>query len=94
MDQNLIERKVFVANEAIFYPWQAIEQIKSIFVCYMQDSDVKFSSHYDFGKEKRLIGDANRVQQVLLNLVSNARKFVSQIGGRIQINAGLSQNAG
>jgi len=40
MDQNLIENKVFVANDALFYPKQTVEQIRSIFVSYMQDCDV------------------------------------------------------
>ena len=43
MDQNLIEKKVFVANDALFYPKQTVEQIKRIFVTYMQDCNVKIN---------------------------------------------------
>lgn len=36
-----------------------------------------------------LVGDVDRIQQVLLNLTSNAIKFVPKIGGVIQIHSRL-----
>lgn len=94
LDHNLMDHNVFMANKTLFYPQQVIEQIKLIFVSYMQDSDVKINSQYDFDPALRLIGDAERIQQVLLNLLSNARKFVPLVKGKIDIKASIIMNAG
>jgi two-component system sensor histidine kinase/response regulator len=40
---------------------------------------------------KTLIGDVNRIQQVLLNLLSNARKFVPKTDGIIKIESLLTK---
>jgi len=39
-----------------------------------------------------LLGDADRIQQVLLNLLSNARKYVPKNNGRIMIESELQQH--
>lgn len=42
-------------------------------------------------KDQTLIGDVNRIQQVLLNLVSNASKFVpKKAGGIIEVDFKLN----
>ena len=55
----------------------------------MQSFDVKFISESAFNEDTILIGDADRVQQVLLNLLSNARKFVPKSNGVIEIHSAL-----
>ena len=40
---------------------------------------------------KTLLGDVNRIQQVLLNLLSNARKFVPKTDGIIKIESLLTK---
>lgn len=44
---------------------------------------------YDPSTERNLIGDVDRIQQVLLNLASNAAKFAPRSGGKIEIKAKL-----
>lgn len=44
---------------------------------------------YDDSLTPALFGDVDRIQQVLINLTSNARKFVPLRGGIIRIKAAL-----
>ena len=48
---------------------------------------MKIRSTFNFDDEQRLFGDLDRIQQVLLNLMSNARKYVSKENGLIDIKA-------
>ena len=48
-----------------------------------------------FAEDRLLVGDAGRIQQVLLNLLSNARKYVPKnTSGKIKINSMITQNDG
>lgn len=49
----------------------------------MRDCDVKVISKTKLKDVETLIGDVDRIQQVLLNLSSNARKFVPRQHGCI-----------
>ena len=51
--------------------------------------DVEVLGSYDTSLQNDLIGDVDRIQQVLLNLTSNAAKFVPKAGGIIRISASL-----
>ena len=93
LDQNLIEHNIFEPVQALFSPIQAITQIKNIIQNSMRYfSDVNVTLSFDIDPDKMLIGDADRLQQVLMNVLSNARKFVPQKGGRIQIHASLIES--
>jgi len=46
---------------------------------------------FQFDQDKALVGDVDRIQQVLLNLLSNARKFVPKQQGLILVKAELSE---
>ena len=81
LDQNLIEHNIFVPNNVEFSPFEAIDQIKNILESTMRDDDVKIYSRSTLRKSLELVGDVDRIQQVLLNLSTNARKYVSKKDG-------------
>lgn len=76
LDQGLISHGKFVANQVEFTPNQAVSQIKDILYNSLLDKDVQVTSNYDSNLNGVCVGDVDRIQQVLLNLTSNARKFV------------------
>ena len=55
---------------------------------------MKIRSKFNFADEQKLLGDVDRLQQVLLNLMSNARKFVPKERGLIDIEVTLQQTEG
>lgn len=51
----------------------------------MQELSVKFEMVHSPKLPQNLLGDVDRIQQVLINLLANARKFVSKTAGIIRI---------
>ena len=89
LDQNLIEHNIFVPNESSFSPLQAVDQITNILENSMKENNVQVISTSEIHEEQTLIGDVDRIQQVLLNLVSNARKYVPKERGVIKFESCL-----
>jgi signal transduction histidine kinase len=76
LDQNLIEHKAFVPRQIEFSPHAAITRIKNLVEAHTNKYDIQIVDSYRFDQDKALVGDVDRIQQVLLNLLSNSRKFV------------------
>ena len=88
LDQNLIDHNKFVPVEAIFSAQTTVEPFKNILENQLKFHDVKIVCQYEERSlENNLIGDVDRIQQVLLNLTSNAAKYVPRRGGEIRISA-------
>jgi two-component system, sensor histidine kinase and response regulator len=85
LDSNLIENGKFVANQVEFRACQAIEEIATIIQQSIEKFDVDFLFDFDPALSSVLLGDVNRIQQVLLNLLTNARKYVPKKKGVIKI---------
>ena len=95
LDQNLIEHNIFVPVDSEFLPHQAVLQITNMFESSMRDQDVKIVTTSNFTKDQTLIGDVNRIQQVLVNLVSNACKFVpKKADGVIEVDFNINDASG
>lgn len=56
--------------------------------------DVKVQENYDSRLNRDFVGDVDRIQQVMLNLTSNARKYVPKIEGMIKIQTELINEDG
>lgn len=89
LDQNLIEHNIFLPVESSFSPFLAIEQIKNILENSLSESGVQVVSNSTIHEDQIILGDVDRIQQVLLNLVSNAQKFVPKNRGMIKFESSL-----
>lgn len=70
---------------------EVIKTIKSLFTLKAQQKNIKLIINIDHKIPEALIGDAVRLNQVLINLVSNALKFTSK--GWVELNADLKSIA-
>jgi signal transduction histidine kinase len=85
LDLAKIERGQFQLNPQPFAlePW--LEQATAAYVAQGQAKGVVVSTRLDFGLPARVVGDALRIRQVLVNLLSNALKFTRT--GRVDVEA-------
>ncbi len=56
---------------------EVIKNVVELMISQADDKGVRLSYHLEPGTITRLIGDPNRLRQILLNLVSNGVKFTS-----------------
>ncbi|MDD3222563.1 MAG: response regulator [Clostridia bacterium] len=83
LDMSAIENNKLKIDNAEFDIKQVLSGISTIYYPQCQSKGVKFEMATDLENEI-FMGDSLRVNQILLNLVSNAYKFTSE-GGRISI---------
>lgn len=79
-----IERTPFSFSEVI-------KTITSLFTLKAQQKNIKFILNIDHKIPEALIGDAVRLNQILINLISNALKFTSK--GWVEVSAELKSIA-
>lgn len=84
LDQGLIEHGSFVPREVVFSPRETVEQIAGI-LRTLTGSSAVVTEEYSTDLPCRVVGDVGRIEQVLLNLVSNARKYVAKQEGLIKV---------
>jgi len=92
LDHNLIENNNFLPREFEFSPKAAISSIVDILASQSRNRDVKVDRHFDASLCEMAIGDVDRIQQVLMNIVFNACKFVPPQNGKIDVKASLDQD--
>lgn len=73
--------------DAPFDPAALIEDVTELMAPRAQVKDVEISALLGAGVPPQLIGDAERLRQILLNLVGNAVKFTQQGGVGIEADA-------
>lgn len=78
LDLSKIESGKFTINSAPFDLQLLIEEVAHLFSTQAQDAMVEFRIELEVEYEMQLQGDAQRIGQVLINLLSNAFKFTSQ----------------
>lgn len=92
LDMSAIESEKMKIDESDFDLKQVLNGISTIYYTQCKDKGVRFELEANL-KQELLIGDSLRVNQVLLNLVSNAFKFTSE-GGEIRVSATETERRG
>lgn len=87
LDVARIESEAIQFKHEPFLLDEAIEDIARILYPSVKDKPVQFSYEIDKEIPKKLIGDVDRLKQILLNLLSNAAHFTER--GEINLKARL-----
>jgi signal transduction histidine kinase len=85
LDSNLIEHGIFKPKAVEFSPRNAINQMVTIFETQMHELDVFFHVVHCPSLPHYFLGDIDRIQQVMFNLLEHTRKSVSKSYGIIKI---------
>ncbi len=91
LDFSKIEAGKLNIEQTLFSFPEVIKTVKSLFALKAKQKNVKLIFNIDHKIPEALIGDAVRLDQVLINLVSNAMKFTSK--GWIEVSAELKSIA-
>ena len=84
LDISKMESGKLSIEKVSFDFYQLIEGVRSIFVHKIEDKGIKFIINIEEEIPDFLIGDPTRLNQILLNLISNAVKFTDK--GHISLN--------
>ena len=84
LDLAKVDAGKITFNNNPFSLEESILDIFSLLGQKCQEKNLEFTKKYDTSRPKILLGDATRLKQIILNLVSNAIKFTSQ--GKISIS--------
>lgn len=83
LDLSKIEAGKMVINYQPTDFHKLIEELTLLFEEGMRSKGIEFTVHLDSSVSQYLVIDANRVRQVLLNIIGNAQKFTNS--GKVQI---------
>lgn len=91
LDYSKIESNEMVIESIPFYLDSIVDNIVDVAVFSINTKDIDIDVQVSPNTPQRLAGDSLRLQQVLLNLVSNAAKFTSQGSISIQVSTQLGE---
>lgn len=84
LDMSAIEsNKLKIAHETFDFK-QMISSISNMYYLQCRQKNIKFNMRLSGITDEELIGDSLRINQILMNILSNAVKFTSS-GGRIDV---------
>ena len=90
LDMSRIESGKMEIEEAEFDLSALIEGIRTMFKQKAEAESITFLISCDIKESQIVIGDALRINQVLINIISNAMKFTSE-GGRVLLNCSATR---
>jgi signal transduction histidine kinase len=91
LDISRIESGRFSLNEAPFRLSQLMAQVEAILTTRLAGKPVELSVTCTEPETRQPVGDAQRLQQILMNLAANAIKFTSR--GSVRLSGRLEQTA-
>lgn len=94
LDQELIEKGSFKPRETEFPPNEAVKVVMRILEQTLANTDVEVHQSFDPDFDKSFLCDVGRIQQVMLNLMTNARNRVPKVNGFIDIRTTRLEKAG
>lgn len=79
-------------EESTFDPYALIQRVTELLAPRAAEKQIEIASYVDPSTPHRLVGDENRLRQVILNLAGNAVKFTAK--GGVAIEASVNKGAG
>ncbi|WP_051219874.1 ATP-binding protein [Rheinheimera baltica] len=92
LDFSKIEAGKLELEQAAFSLRDTVAQVSDMFSEHIKQKGLQFSLYLDEQIPDQLQGDALRLSQILINLISNAIKFTEQGDISLSINAQLNQS--
>ncbi len=84
LDYSKIESGKIQINEEVFSPSEEVDKQIQIFIGLGQKKNLRMTTHHGKNAHKYVIGDKEKINQVIMNLVGNAVKFTPE-GGDVSI---------
>jgi len=88
LDMSKIEANMFILSEVEYRFEKMLQRVVNVVNFRVDEKKQKFTVHIDKNVPGTLIGDDQRLAQVIANLLGNAIKFTPE-GGAISLNASL-----
>ena len=88
LDISKMEAEKLKMEKILFQPKAILEEVFDMFQLESDSKDVELRIELGEGVEEFLLGDPNRIKQILVNLVSNGLKFTDE--GSVTIEAHVS----
>ena len=92
LDMSRIEQGMMTVDSEPFYMDQVMNEIESMMTAEAGRQRLDFRMNLQMQDDRRLVGDAVRLKQVMMNLISNAFKFTSA-GGHIQVDIAEAESS-
>lgn len=80
LDLSKIESQKIEIEEILFSPLEEFESVVEVYKARAESNEINLSMYMDAGFDHFLLGDATKIREVLLNLISNAMKFTPEKG--------------
>ncbi len=80
LDLSKIESQKIEIEEILFSPVEEFENTVDVYMPKAESKHINLSLYMDPGFDNYLLGDATKIKEILLNLVSNAMKFTPEKG--------------
>ena len=90
LDMSKIEANKFELSPTEFHFEKMLQNVINVIHFRIDEKNLNFSVHLDENIPSLLVGDDQRLAQVIANLLSNAVKFTPE-GGMIRLNAQLKE---
>ena len=84
LDLSRIEAKRLELVPVTFSPYLLVERLTKQMESLAAERDLAFAAHIDAALPDQLVGDEKRIEQIVVNLLSNAFKFTEQ--GSVKLN--------
>ena len=85
LDFSKIEAEKFELDESEFIVHEVVESVLKILSSKATERKLELIATFDISVPGPVVGDAGRLRQILVNLVSNALKFTNEGGTRIHV---------
>lgn len=87
LDATKVQAGTFGIREEVHNPGEVISEAVDLFEGMAADKSIDLSLHLEPDLPELVLGDPQRLRQIVLNLVGNAVKFTD--GGRVLVSAGV-----